>query len=92
MAKWKSFTWRSAQVRKFAETSKRRRRILSNHRFATFFALIIPRRRDRGFKSRPRNQFRCMAAACQVYVIQNLKGKRRRSSLLMRESGTIWTK
>jgi hypothetical protein len=40
-----------------AKTTKRRSRILSAHRLTVFFRLIIPRLRDRGFKSRPRNQF-----------------------------------
>ena len=84
MAKWKSFTWRSAQVRKFAETSKRWCRILSNHRFAIFLALIIPRWRDRGFKSHPPQPISLHGSAYRVYVIQNLKVTRRRSSLLMR--------
>jgi len=41
------------------------------HRQSPMSRLIIPRSRDRGFKSRPRNQF---AAVYFVYVLQNAAG------------------
>src|ERR1043165_184184 len=72
---------RSSEIGKIIEETKGRRRVLPHHGFATS-GLIIPRPRDRWFKSSPRNQFQTQSETAgffvmyRVYVIENLQGRR----------------
>jgi putative endonuclease len=76
MAKRRLVAFGSAKIGKTFEATKRRPRIFSSYRSAALVRLIIPPlRRDRWFKSSPRNQFLSTAVAYRVYVIQNREGK-----------------
>jgi len=64
---------RSTKTGKYSEAPERRHRVLFDY---WLVPLIIPLLRDRGFKSRPRNQSpRMNPAVYRVYVLQNSAGK-----------------
>ena len=75
MAKRRVIAFGSAKIGKPFEAPERRPRIVSPFRSAAFVRVMIPpQRRDRWFKSSPRNQLSA-AGAYRVYVIQNREGK-----------------
>src|SRR5437773_426790 len=71
-----SYRFRKRENWKTAKATKRRPRIVSSCRGAALIRLIIPPlRRDRWFKSSPRNQFLSFAVTYRVYVFRNREGK-----------------
>src|SRR5437870_3439545 len=74
MAEWGDESLRCSETWTFAQKTERRRWILQNDWLVTV-RLIIPRLRDRGFKSRPRNQFLSTRSEERREGKQNREGK-----------------
>ena len=87
---------RRPQTRKPLKATKRRRRFLPANGLATLVRLVIPRPRDRRFKSCPRNQFQpadlrsagfCMSGE-QLYCVYVLRNSRARLYIGLSEDVT----